>query len=206
MVKARKIRIPLLFVHGVFMLSLGMVLSLLGNSMTNPGVQAFGSLLAVLLVSGCLPVAAWISYREGIWTIESVHAVRIYLLAGTLSVAFGAIFWMSQLANAEMHALPILTGFYGMYWGMWNFGLALELPNHSRKQTVLCIFGGMAAALGLILATQFQFSDLDAITALSCYVLVIGMQGLGIVLYLFRDLDHRKTTEPSPQEQMRSMT
>lgn len=206
MVEVRKIGIPLLFVHGVFMLSLGMALCILGNSMTNPGVAAFGYDLAVILTSGCLSAAVWISYRGGIWTIGSGRAGRIYLLTGALSIACGALFWISQLAKAEIHALPVLTGFYGIYWGLWNFGLALQLPDHSRKRTVLCVFGGMASALSMILATEFQFSDLDAVTALACYLLLIGMQGLGIVLYLFRDLEHRKTSDPPPQELMRGMT
>ena len=193
MVEVRKIGIPLLIVHGVFMLSLGMALCMLGNSMTIPGVAAFDYTLAVILTSVCLPVAGWISYRGGIWTIGSGRSGRTYLIAGALSIAGGALFWISQLAKAGIHALPVLTGLYGLYWGLWTFGLALQLPDPSRKRTVLCVFGGMASALSMILATEFQFSDLDAVTALACYLILIGMQGLGIVLYLFRDLEHRKT-------------
>ena len=195
MVEVRKIGIPLLFVHSVLMLSLGMALFILGNSMTTPGVAAFGYTLAVILTSGCLPAACSISYRGGIGTIDSGRAGRSYLLAGALSFACVVLFWISLPANAEIHALPVLTGFYGIYWGLWNLGLALQLPDHSHKQTVLCVSGGMASALSVILATEFQFNDLNAVTALACYLLLIGMQGLLIVLWLFRVLEHTKTAE-----------
>ena len=183
MVEVRKIGTPLLFFHGVFMLSLGLALFMLSNSMTNPSFEAFGYILAVILVSGSLPAVGWISYRGGILTMNSGRAGRMYLLAGAMSIAIGAMFWISQLARAETHALPILTGFYGMYWGLWNFGLALHLPSHSRVRTMLCIFGGMAAALSVILATEFQFSYFDAVTAMACYLVLIGIQGLGIFFY-----------------------
>ena len=189
MLEAQKIGTPLLLVHGVLMLSLGMALCILGNSMINPGFAAFGYILAVILTSVSLPAAGWISYQGGIWGIGSGRVRRIYLLAGALSIACGALFWISQLAKAEIHALPVLTGFYGIYWGLWNFGLALQLPGHSRKRTILCVTGGISSALSMILATEFQFSGLDAVTALACYLLLIGIQGLGIVIYLYRDMD-----------------
>lgn len=196
MVHARTIGTPLLLVHGLLMLSLGMVLFSLASIMIRPSLEEFGYTVAAILTSVCLLAGGYISYRGGLWSARSPGKdLRLYLIAGVLSIVSGALFWMSHSATANIHALTVLTGVYGIYWGMWNLGLALHLQGHLRKAIVLCGFAGITSAFSLMLATEFQFNDLDAITELACFVTLIGIQGLVITLYLYKSMELRTNLE-----------
>lgn len=200
MAEAREFGRPLLLRHALFMLSLGIALFTMANSMTDPKIAESGYTLAVISLSVGLLAAGYISYRGRIWAIDSQRTGRIYWFAGGLTMACGLLFWIGQLPKGQVHALPVITALYGVYWGMWNFGLARHLQDHPRKGIVLCVFAGITSAVCLIMTTEFQFTGFEAVTELACFLIAIGIQGLLIVLYLYHDMDNQKILGLVPQE------
>ncbi len=188
MATAPKLRMAVVLGPGVFMLCLGMALSALGSYMTVPTIESSGYIAAVLLTAACLlgPVlVACIGISlNGYWRRREVW---LYLWLGIFSVVCWLAFWFIRLAPLEM--LVVLAGFHGLFWSIYYVGLALHLQLSPLKSTVLCVLAGTTSAIGIILATLSNLTDLGAVTAVACYITWIGTQNLLLLPYLFNNLE-----------------
>jgi len=154
--------------------------------MTNPRVEGSGYIAAVLLTAACLlgqAVVACIGVlANGTWCRREFY---IYLFVGVFSVVCWLVFWLNRLAPLDM--IVLLAGLQGLFWSMWYVGLAFHLQASRRKAGMLCVLAGTTAALGIILSTQSNLSDISAVTAVACYITWIGIQTLLTAPYLFRN-------------------
>lgn len=186
MVRTWKVSTPFVMGHGVFMLCLGMALCSLGSLMTNPRVEVLGYSVAVFLTALCLLAPALIVgigvLANGIWHRREFY---IYLWVGVFSVVCWLVFWLNRLAPLDM--LVLLAGLHGLFWGIWYVGLAFHLQVSPLKAGLLCVLAGITSAIGIILSTQSNLSDISAVTAVACYTSWIGIQTLLTVPYLFRN-------------------
>ena len=191
MIWERKQNSSPLVLHGVLMLSLGMALCSLGSFMTNPKVDSFGYAAAAVLASGYLLFAGYTACREA-WAIGKTkhRELPLLLLVGVASIACEIIFWLFQSIAVHVHILFALAGLYGIVWGIWILGLALHLHGRPGRAGALCVLAGATSALGILFAAEFQFSDLNALTALAFYTSLIGTQMLMMALYLQRHLEN----------------
>lgn len=190
MVRAWKVGTPFVMGHGVFMLCLGMALCSLGSFMTNPMVEALGYTMAVLLTATCLLGQALIAcirvLANRAWRRREFY---IYLWAWVFSVVCWLVFWLNRLAPLDI--LVLLAGLHGLFWSLWYVGLAFHLQAYPRKAGLLCVLAGTTSAIGIILSTQSNLSDISAVTAVACYTTWIGIQTLLTAPYLFRNWEGR---------------
>lgn len=190
MVKGWKVGHRFLIGHGIFALCLGMALCSLGSFMTRPGAEAFGYILAVFLtvmcllgqtLVGCIGMLANGTCRR--------REFSIYFWVGVFSVVFWLAFWLDRLAPLDI--LVLLAGLYGLFWSMLYVGLALHLQTYPEKAGMLCVLARTTSAIGIILSTQSNLSDVSAVTAVACYITWIGIQTLLTAPYLFRNWEDR---------------
>ncbi len=190
MVRMWKVGTPFVMGHGVFMLCLGMALCSLGSYMTNPRVEALGYIVAVFLTAMCLLgqaiVACIAVLANGTWRRREFY---IYLWVGVFSVVCWLVFWLNRLAPLDI--LVLLAGLHGLFWSVWYVGLAFHLQASPRKAGMLCVLAGTTSAIGIILSTQSNLSDISAVTAVACYITWIGIQTLLTAPYLFRNWEGR---------------
>lgn len=190
MVRAWKVSPQYVMWHGVLILCLGIALCCLGSFMTDPRVEAFGYTVAVFLTAACLVVPVFFACVAALvrkaWRRTAFY---VYFVAGVLSVACWLIFWLNRLAPLDM--LVLIAGLYGLVWSLWYVGLAFHLQADPRKAALLSVLAGTTAAVGIILSTQSDLSDISAVTAVACYITWIGLQTLVTVPYVFRNLKGR---------------
>ena len=176
---------PLLRTNAYIMLSLGVILFLICNLMSNPSDQRPIYFVAAMLVPVAVLASAIISHKAGLWAAPEVRNVLYaYGFAFLLVVVFATSYWFTQSGGKSFHALTLLTAALGIYWGMWLLVLALRLREKTIRRNVLCISAAITTALGLILATSLQFSEFGAATAVACYTSLLGIQGLSIIVGL----------------------
>ena len=190
MVRTWKVGRHCLMGHGVLMLCLGIALCSLGSLMTNPMVDESGYTVAVVLTALCLLITGLIAYLGALANrARHLRQVAIYLLVGAFSIACWLIFWLIQSAPVDIRLLVLLAGLHGLFWGLWYVRLAFHFQAYPRKAAVLCVLAGTTSSLGIILATQSQLTEINAVTAVACYTMFIGVQILLTAAYLYRECE-----------------
>ena len=170
----------------LIMLAAGAALSLLANSMVVPAFEPIGYSAAVIISVASLLAAAAIPYRRRTWRRSLRGTGSLCLGAGVAFLLIGGLFWLMLAKDREAHVLPALIVLYGCYWSVWNLWLALHLPEFPRTGVTLSLLTQISYAVGIVLASELQFTRLTAVTALAVYATLLGLEGLIIPVYLFR--------------------
>jgi len=187
MAKTWKVRRnALLMGHGALMLCLGMALCSLGSAMSNPVLDELGYAIAVVLTALCLLIPG---VFFGVFAKKVRPPIVTYLGVGALSIASWLIFWLIQSAPSDLRFLVLLAGLHGLLWSLWYVKLAFSFQACPTKAALLCVLAATTSFLGIVLATQSQFSKLSAVTAVGCYTLFIGVQILLTTTYLYRSIE-----------------
>ncbi len=174
--------------HGIFMLSLGMVLCSLGSWMSSLKGNALGYALAVVVTATGLLIPGVLLSAEGLQKRLGIRPGKFYFLTALVSLACGGILWVVPSSyDLDTRVLTLLAGGVGVFWGLWFVRLAFHVQRHPGKAGVLCILGGGITFLGILIALQPDLSSLTAVTTVACYLLWIGAQILLVVPLLFRD-------------------
>lgn len=151
-------------------------------------------MMAVFLTAACLLGQAIFVFirmlEDETWRHREFY---IYLCAGVFVVVCWLVFWLNRLAPLD--TLVLLAGLQGLFWSLWYVGLALRLQADPRKAGVLCVLAGLTSALGIILSTQSNLSDISALTAVACYITWLGIQALLTTPCLFRNWKGTKAAE-----------
>ncbi len=172
--------------NSVLMIGLGTALCALGSLMAKPMNEQLGYLLAEVLTALCLLlVCAFVGMRENNAPPQRLSA--IYLAAGVASIVCCLIFWLVQSASADLRWLGILAGLHGLVWGAWYLRLAFQFRSNSIKQLMLVATAATTSSLGIILATRPGLSKLGSVTAVGCYMIVLGMQLYLTSAFLYRE-------------------
>lgn len=200
MLRAWQVASPWLMGQSILMLCLGIALSFLGCFMAVPQADTLGYILAVVSTAGSLLVVCLMDWKGGLADRGAdPHRSRIYLWVAILATAVGVIVWLYQPVSKHLHLLTVLAGFHALYWGMWNLDLALHLREHPRIAIGLSVFGAFTAAVGLMIASLFRLTHLEAVTALACYTTWIGCEIVPVIFYLHRHWD--LVPQPQPVKQ-----
>jgi uncharacterized membrane protein HdeD (DUF308 family) len=172
--------------NGVLLIVLGTMLCALGSMMARPMNEQVGYLLAEVLTALCLLlVCVSVGIRENTALPQRPDAV--HLTAGAASIVCCLIFWLVQSASADLRLLGILAGLHGLVWGAWYLRLAFQFHSNSVKQLMLVATAATTSSLGIILATRPGLSKLGSVTAVGCYMIVLGMQLYLTSAFLYRE-------------------
>jgi hypothetical protein len=172
--------------NGVLMIGLGTALFALGSLMAKPINEQFGYLLAEVLTALCLVlVCVTAGIRENDALPRRLGAV--YLAAGAASIVCCFALWLVQSASVDLRLLGILAGLHGLVWGAWYLRLAFRFQANSIKQLTLVAAAATTSSLGIILATRPGLSKLSSVTAVGCYMIVLGMQLYLTSAFLYRE-------------------
>jgi len=172
--------------NGVLMIGLGTVLCALGSLMAKPMNEQLGYLLAEVLTALCLLlVCVSVEVRANKALPQRLSA--IYLAAGAASIVCCLVVWLIQSATADLRLLGILAGLHGLVWGAWYLRLAFQFQSNSIKQLTLVATAATTSSLGIILATRPGLSKLGSVTAVGCYMIVLGMQLYLTSAFLYRE-------------------
>ena len=186
MAAALKLKSKSLTKNGVLMIGLGTALCGLGSLMAKPINEQSGYLLADLLTALCLLlVCVSVGIREN--TVLPQRLSAVYLTAGAASIVCCLVFWLVQSASADLRLLGILAGLHGLVWGAWYLRLAFQFQSNSTKQLMLVVTAATTSSLGIILATRPGLSKLGSVTAVGCYMIILGMQLYMTSAFLYRE-------------------
>ena len=192
MLTMQRVSRPYLMGHGLLMLGLGMALFFISSAMTNPVHDESGYTAATVVMSFILLIA--VTDRVILLKNQGKRRMaRVQILVGSLTIAGWSAFWLIQAAPVELRFLLVLAGMQGVFWGLWYLDLAFRLSAHKRKAIPLSILAATTPALGIVLATQPEVTRLSAVTAVSCFTIVIGVQTLFTVVFLNRHFEEEKT-------------
>jgi hypothetical protein len=172
--------------NGVLMIGLGTMLCALGSLMAKPMNEQLGYLLAEVLIALCfllVCVSVWIRANKAL--PQRLRA--IYLAAGTASIVCCLVFWLIQSASADLRLLGILAGLHGLVWGAWYLRLAFQFRSDSIKQLMMVGTAATTSSLGIILATRSGLSKLSSVTAVGCYMIILGLQLYLTSAFLYRE-------------------
>ncbi len=186
--------------HGIFMLSLGMVLCTLGSWISSLKGNALGYALAVVVTAVGLLIPGILLSAEGLQKRLGIRPGKFYFLMAFVSLACGGLFWLASSSyDLDTRLFTVLAGGLGVFWGLWFVRLAFHVQHHPGKAGVLCLLAGGITFLGVLIAIQPDLSSLTAVTAVACYMLWIGTQILLVVPLLFRDWISPETTDAKIQ-------
>lgn len=172
--------------YGVLMIALGTALCALGSLMARPMNEQLGYLLAEVLTALCLVL---VCVTAGIRENHALpqHLGAVYLAAGAASIVCFLALWLVQSASVDLRLLGILAGLHGLVWGAWYLRLAFQFQANSIKQLMLVAAAATISSLGIILATRPGLSKLGSVTAVGCYLIVLGMQLYLTSAFLYRE-------------------
>jgi hypothetical protein len=161
--------------HGVLMISLGTALCALGSLMARPIREQLGYVLAEVLTALFLLI---VCVSLGIQENRTIprRLMSIYLLAGASSIVCCLTFWLLQSASMDIRLLGILAGLHGLLWGWWYMRAAFRFQSNPIKALVLCVLAATTSSCGIILATRSGLSKLSTVTAVGCYMIILGIQ------------------------------
>jgi uncharacterized membrane protein HdeD (DUF308 family) len=172
--------------NGVLMIGLGTALCALGSLMAKPMNEQAGYLLAEVFTALCLVlVCVSAGIREDNARPQRVSAV--HLAAGAASFVCCLGLWLVQSASADLRLLGMLAGLHGLVWGAWYLRLAFQFQPNSIKQIMLVATAATTSSLGIILATRPGLSKLGSVTAVGCYMIILGLQLYLTSAFLYRE-------------------
>jgi hypothetical protein len=172
--------------NGVLMIGLGTTLCGLGSLMAKPINEQLGYALAEVLAALCLLiVGVSVGLREN--PMLPRRPGTVYLAAGAASLVCCLIFWLIQSASGDLRLLGILAGLHGLFWGTWYMRLAFQFQSNSIKQLTLAALAATTSSLGIILATRPGLSKLGSVTAVGCYMIILGLQLYLTSAFLYRE-------------------
>jgi hypothetical protein len=172
--------------HGVLMIAFGTALCALGSLMAKPMGEQIGYVVAAALTALCL-LTAWLSLGIRQKTAIPQRLSSVYLMGGAASIVCSLIFWFVQSASIDLRVLGILAGLVGLLWASWYMRLAYQFQSDSIKAAILCGLAAMTSSIGIIVATRSGLSKLSSVTAVGCYLIVLGVQ-----IYLTAAFLHRE--------------
>ena len=172
--------------HGVLMIAFGTALCALGSLMVRPVREQIGYAVAAALTALCL-LTAWLSLgirRKG----PVAHRLSpFYVLGGAASIVCSLIFWLVQSASIDLRVVGILAGLVGLLWASCYMRLAYQFQSSTIKAAILCGLAATTSSIGIIVATRSGLSKLSSVTAVGCYLIVLGAQ-----IYLTAAFLHRE--------------
>jgi hypothetical protein len=172
--------------NGVLLIGLGTALCALGSLMAKPINERPGYALAEVLAALCLLiVGVSVGLREN--PMLPGRPGTVYLAAGASSLVCCLIFWLIQSASVDLRLLGILAGLHGLFWGTWYMRLAFQFQSNSIKQLTLAALAATTSSLGIILATRPGLSKLGSVTAVGCYMIILGLQLYLTSAFLYRE-------------------
>ena len=172
--------------NGVLMIGLGTALCALGSLMAKPINERLGYALAEVLAALCLLiVGVSVGLREN--STLPRRPGTVYLAAGASSLVCCMLFWLIQSASIDLRLLGILAGLHGLFWGTWYMRLAFQFQSNSIKQLTLAALAATTSFLGIILATRPGLSKLGSVTAVGCYMIILGLQLYLTSAFLYRE-------------------
>lgn len=172
--------------NGILMIGLGTTICALGSLMAKPANEQLGYVLAEVLAALCLLlVGVTVGIREN--PMLPQRPSTVYLAAGASSIVCCLIFWRIQSASADLRLLGILAGLHGLFWGAWYLRLAFHFQSNSIRQITLAATAATTSSLGIILATRPGLGELDSVTAVGCYMILLGMQLYLTSAFLYRE-------------------
>jgi hypothetical protein len=172
--------------HGVLMIALGTTLCALGSLMVRPVREEIGYVVAAALTAFCL-LTAWLSLGIRPRMKVSRRPSPRYLAVGAASIVCSLLFWLFQSASIDLRVLGILAGLVGLLWASWYMRLAYQFQSSSIKAAMLCGLAATTSSIGIIVATRSGLSKLSSVTAVGCYLIVLGVQ-----IYLTAAFLHRE--------------
>jgi hypothetical protein len=171
---------------GVLLIGLGTTMCALGSVMAKPMNEQLGYVLAEALTAVCLLIVC-ISIGTRKNAIAPQSPLSIYAMAGAATIVCCLIFWLIQSPSADLRLLGILAGLHGLVWGAWYLRLAFQFQPNSMKQVMLVATAATTSSLGIILATRPGLTKLGSVTAVGCYMILLGMQLYLTSAFLYRE-------------------
>jgi len=143
--------------------------------MARPAHEQLGYILATAVTAGCLLIAM-ISF--GIRQTGPVppRLIRAYFSAGVASIACCIVFWLIQPGSFDVRVVGILAGVLGLFWGSCYMRLAFYFQPKSMQARTLSILAAITSSFGIIVATRTGLSRLGVVTAVGCYMIMLGIQ------------------------------
>jgi uncharacterized membrane protein HdeD (DUF308 family) len=186
MATALELQSKFLTKNGVLGIGLGMALCALGSLMAKPINEQLDYLLAEVLTALCFVL---VCVSAGIRADNALprRMSAVHLAAGAASIVCCLGLWLVQSASADLRLLGILAGLHGVFWGVWYLKLAFQFQPNSIKQTMLIATAATTSSLGIILATRPGLSKLGSVTAVGCYMTILGLQLYLTSAFLYRE-------------------
>jgi len=172
--------------HGVLMIAFGTALCALGSLMVRPVREQMGYAVAAALTALCL-LTAWLSLGIRKNTTVPKRLSRVYLMGGVVSIVCSLIYWLVQSASIDLRVVGILAGLVGLLWASWYMRLAYQFQSSTFKAAILCGLAAMTSSIGIIVATRSGLSKLSSVTAVGCYLIVLGAQIYMTAAFLHRE-------------------
>jgi len=172
--------------HGVLMIAFGTALCALGSLMVRPVREQIGYAVAAGLTALCL-LTAWLSLGIRKKTTVPQRLNRVYLIGGAASIVCSLIYWLVQSASIDLRIVGILAGLVGLLWASWFMRLAYQFQSSTFKAAILCGLAATTSSIGIIVATRSGLSKLSSVTAVGCYLIVLGAQIYMTAAFLYRE-------------------
>ena len=168
------------------MIGLGTSICALGSIMAKPTYEQLGYVMAAALTILCLVIACLsVGIREN--GTYPQRLTTVYLVAGASSIICCLVFCLIQSASADLRLLGIVAGLHGLFWGAWYMKLAFEFQSSSVKQLTMVALAGTTSSLGIIIAAGTGLTRFGSVTAVGCYMIVLGMQLYLTSAFLYRE-------------------
>jgi hypothetical protein len=186
----RNLRRFALMAHGIFALTLGLAFLYLTAVMTNLLFQAIAIVIAVLLSSSALILAAFvdwfIAFNEG---TRNLHRQIVYTLAGIVAALTGI--FLCSYPNIPMQWSLIFASAHAFVIGVLGIAFAKNTNHHNLPHWALYAIGGISILVsGVIAALVRGMDDRSVIKVLGMYLCFVGAKML-----LFAWSSHRVSRE-----------
>jgi hypothetical protein len=177
MLKEMKIRIAVLTIHGTLALVLALAFFYLSATMTNAIFEAFAVVIALMLSTAALMLAAltdfFAAFGEG---LKHFHRLILYMTAGLGLAAAGA--GLGYSLQATLRWLVIAAAIHALAAGVAELASLIRAKVRSTRATTTGLFGLISVALSGAMAgvASVVVSNLFAIIMLGIYMGFIAVK------------------------------
>jgi hypothetical protein len=190
MLKALNIQLRILLAHGALAACLGAALLYLRAEMTNQLYEAIAVVIAILMASAALLLAAladWVAaWGEG---TRNLQRAAFYLLSGLAFATAGA--FLGIYAPISLEWLVLLAALHALVFGLLGVAIAVRAKRDGWEKHTIFVFGATSIVFsGLMTALARHLQNRSATEVVGIYFCFVGVK----LFFLAWNLRGRITT------------